>query len=177
MASTLRRSIDSVATLNKGVNVDERSILSSIYVFLEKLRQDKQFTEVEDKTMTMVAAAARQLEARIGGKPDVLIYLNTDPKTCLKRISKRYQPDDDSISLKELESLDVLHKKMMGQATLEGVTVIFVDDVQQFQRKKQMYELASYLESIASGEEDEGKPVYLTIRRPKVSCICLTHIV
>ena len=142
---------------------------TSIFVFLEKLKQDKQFTKLEEETMVMVAAAARQLEAKIGGKPDVVVYLSTDPKTCMKRISKRYQPDDDCISLKELESLDVLHKKMMQQATLEGVTVVFVDEVQQFQRKKQMNELASYLESIASGEEDEGKPTYLTIRKPKVS--------
>ena len=173
MASTLRRSIDSVATLNSGVNVDERSILSAVLVFMEKLKKDNQFTEVEEEIMAMVAAAAKQVEAKIGGKPDVIVYLCTHPKTCLRRISKRYQPDDASISLKELENLDELHREMMRQATQEGVTVVFVDEVQQFQRKKQMCELASYLESIASGEEDEGKPVYLTIRKPKVTEIII----
>ena len=169
MASTLRRSIDSVATLSNGANVDERSIFSAISVFMEKLKQDKQFTAVEEEVMTMVAAAAKQVEARIGGKPEVIVYLCTHPRTCLERIARRYQPDDDCITLKELESLDKLHREMMWQATQEGGTVVFVDEVQQFQRKKQMCELASYLESIASGEEDDGKPTYITIQRPKVT--------
>ena len=168
MASTLRRSIDGIPTQQRGINIDERSLFSAEKVFLRKLRMDGAFTQAEEASMDILLATAKEIEQKIGGRPDVVVWLNVHPNTCYQRIGTRDQPDDGAIQLAELRAIHVLHSKMISEIVNNGTTVVMLDEVQQHQRSRQMTELASYLESFAAWEEDEGKPVYLTIQKPKV---------
>ena len=149
--------------------MDERSLRSAIHVFIEKLKMDKCFDEREEAVMDMIVAAAKQIEEKIGGKPDVMVIINAGPELCYQRISGRDQPDDKSIQLGELRCIDLLHKRMAREAIEEGITVVYLDEVEQDQKVLQLRELSAYLESIAAGEEDVGKPVFITILKPKVN--------
>ena len=169
MSSTLKRSIDGIPTQQRGINIDERSLHSAEKVFLRKLRMDGAYTAAEEASMDMLVATAKEIEKKIGGRPEVVIWLNVHPNTCYRRIATRDQPDDGAIQLAELRANDLLHRKMIREIVEGGTTVVILDEVQQHQRSRQMDELASYLESVAAGEEDEGKPVYLTIQKPKVN--------
>ena len=168
MSSTLKRSVDGIPTQQRGFNIDERSLFSAEKVFLRKLRMDGAFTAAEEASMDILVATAKEIEKKIGGRPDVVVWLNVNPMTCYRRIGTRDQPDDGAIQLAELRAIDLLHRKMIREIVNGGTIVVTLEEVQQHLRSRQMDELTSYLESIATGEEDEGKPTYLTIQKPKV---------
>ena len=167
MASTLRRTIEGIATSRNGVNLDERSICSAVKVFTRKMMDEDILKPEEKEAMLYIAATAEAIEERMNEKPKIFIWIDTEPEECHRRLVNRDQPDDSSIRLTELKALDYYHIKMVEELRKEGATVIVLEKVPKSQRIKQVRELASYLEGVGTDMEGEGKPQLLKIFKPK----------
>lgn len=166
LSSTLRRAIEASPTLEQGISVEERSVQSAIEVFYEKMRQDGILTYLEEDAMQVVADCAIAVEAKLGGRPEVVIWVDIDPMDAYRRIGRRDQPDDSAIQLAELRAIDLLHRTMMKKLVQNGTTVVILDKVCQSQKTRQLMELASFLESRAQGMSGTGRPVFITVQEP-----------
>ena len=140
--------------------------MSAIEVFYEKMKQDKILTYQEEAAMQIIAECALAIEAKLGGKPEVVVWVDCDPVDCYKRIGRRDQPDDQCIQLSELRAIDLLHRKMMRKLVQSGTTVVTMDKVCMSQKTRQLRELTSYLESRANGIANAGRPVFISIQEP-----------
>ena len=166
LSSTLRRTLEGCPTAQQGISVEERSVRSAIEVFYEKMKQDGILTNREEEAMQIIADCALALEAKLGGKPEVVIWVDEDPNVCYARVGKRDQPDDESIQLSELRAIDLLHRSMIKGLQQAGTTVVTMDSVVQSQKTRQLAELTSFLESRANGIPSVGRPVFISIQEP-----------
>ena len=166
MASTLRRTIEGIATCRNGVNLDERSISSAVKVFTKKMIEDGILKPEEKETMMHVAATAEAIEKRLNERPSIYIWCDVEPEECRRRLLTRDQPDDANIKLAELRALDYYHIKMARELQQEGSTVVVLEKVSLAQRVKQIRELSSFIEGVVTGMGTSGKPQYLKIYRP-----------
>jgi deoxyadenosine/deoxycytidine kinase len=82
-------------------SICERSPYSCRYVFTQLQFEEKKMDMLEFNTFD-------EVYKQIGWKPDVLIYLKTDPKKCLERIKIRDRSSERNI---ELDYLQQLHDK------------------------------------------------------------------
>lgn len=88
--------------------VTERCAYSSRYVFGQTLFSEGSLSENE---WCVYKEYYDAFNARL--EPDVIIYLKTDPKTCLERIQKRGRSIEDGISLEYLQKLNFQYETMM----------------------------------------------------------------
>ena len=133
------------------------------------MRQDGILTYLEEDAMQVVADCAVAVEAKLGGKPEVVVWVDIDPMDAYRRIGKRDQPDDSAIQLAELRAIDLLHRTMMRKLVQSGTTVVHLHKVCQSQKTQQLLELTGYLESKARGNPGAKGPVFITVQEP-VSC-------
>ena len=155
--------------MKQGISVEERSVRSAIEVFYEKMRQDGILTYLEEEAMQVVADCAIAVEAKLGGKPEVVIFVDVDPVDCYKRIGRRDQPDDSAIQLAELRAIDMLHRAMMRGLVQSGTTVVTLDRVVLSQRTRQLMELTSFLEAKANGIPGAGRPAFISVQEPVIN--------
>ena len=146
--------------------MEERSVGSAIEVFYEKMRQDGILTYLEEEAMQVVADCAIAVETKLGGRPEVVVWLDIDPMDAYRRIGKRDQPDDSAIQLAELRAIDLLHRAMMRKLVKNGTTVVIMDKVCQSQKTRQLMELTSFLETRAQGIPSAGRPSFITVQEP-----------
>jgi deoxyadenosine/deoxycytidine kinase len=88
--------------------ITERCAYSSRYVFGQTLFSEGSLNENEWRVYKEYYDA---FDACL--EPDVIIYLKTDPKTCLERIQKRGRSMEDGISLEYLQKLNFQYETMM----------------------------------------------------------------
>jgi deoxyadenosine/deoxycytidine kinase len=89
--------------------ITERCAYSSRYVFGQTLFSEGSLSENEWRVYKEYYDA---FDARL--EPDVIIYLKTDPKTCLERIQKRARSMETSgITLEYLQKLNFQYETMM----------------------------------------------------------------
>ena len=130
---------------------------------------EKMLSPEEEEAMSCVAAAARALEERLGGRPQLYIFMESDPETCYSRLNRRSQPDDDKIRLSELRALELLHRKMMKAVVEEGATVAVVERVPTIERTEQMRELTNFMTSMAQGKKEHRYYNHITVIEPAES--------
>ena len=150
----------------RGMTINERSVFSAIYVFLKKLMMEKVLSPEEEEAMACVASAARALEERLGGKPQLYIFMESDPETCYSRLTRRSQPDDDRIRLSELRALELLHRQMMKAVVADGATAVVVERVPTIERTEQMQELVDFMKSMAQGKTGRADYNHITVMEP-----------
>lgn len=60
-------------------------------------------------------------------KPDIYIYLRSDPETCAERINKRARESEDSISIDYLKQLHTLHEATYIEALVDKKRINVID--------------------------------------------------
>ena len=95
--------------------LSERSILSSRMVFARMLRQDGFLDEIEDKVYQMLFNGN---EPRALINPAMMMYIDTDPTTCLDRIGMRNRKGENKITLDVLQKCESYHKAMFRQTDI-----------------------------------------------------------
>ena len=103
------------------IAIFERSFESSAEVFA---RANPLFSEVEK---TIAQNLSDFLIENTEVDSDVIIYLDTDPEQCLKRISKRDRPEERKVDLNYLENLHDHYKSFIARSKIP-VRIIKVDD-------------------------------------------------
>lgn len=103
---------------NKSHTITERSLLTDKDVFSQMLFDDGKINEIEYKIYKKISTRISPIEKFY---PDIIIYMDTDPEECLKRIKKRNRPGEKNISLEYLKSCDNYHQKMISK--FEGKTI------------------------------------------------------
>ena len=95
--------------------LSERSILSSRMVFARMLRQEGLLDDIEDKVYQMLFEGYGH-KALI--YPEMMMYIDTDPITCLSRIGLRDRRGENRITLEELQTCESYHKTMFRQTDI-----------------------------------------------------------
>jgi len=95
--------------------LSERSILSSRKVFAEMLHQQGFMDNIEEKVYQMLFNG---IEHRALINPVMMMYIDTDPTTCLHRIKLRNRRGENGITLDELQKCESYHKTMFRQTNV-----------------------------------------------------------
>lgn len=90
---------------NNKLIICERSIMTDIHIFVEALKELNNINEFEYKIINDLYSTLLKLS---NFKPDGIIYLQVDPDTCFKRITKRNRNGEETIDIKYL---NILHQK------------------------------------------------------------------
>lgn len=91
--------------------VSERSPFSARYVFVERLHDCKLITNEE-------YCLYLQVHEQLGWKPDIIIYIDTEPEICYQRILERNRKCETRITMDELYKLRGYHERMFRKASL-----------------------------------------------------------
>ena len=100
---------DTVSSMNE-VKIYERSPYSSFYVFIENnknLLSKVEYAALEEHFKLLTEKPG------IGFKPDLIIYLYTEPKTALKRLKQRGRLEEGNITLEFIEKIHRLHEEWL----------------------------------------------------------------
>tara|TARA_B110000977_G_C11087840_1_gene495468 strand:+ start:3823 stop:4413 length:591 start_codon:yes stop_codon:yes gene_type:complete len=81
----------------------ERSPIESKYIFAQALYDSGNLTKIEFQLY-------EELYDSLGWSPDFIIYIRTEPQTCLERIKQRSRDCECDISLEYIKQLDTLYE-------------------------------------------------------------------
>ncbi|KAG0725704.1 Thymidine kinase 2, mitochondrial [Chionoecetes opilio] len=95
------------------VKLMERSIHSARYVFLENQYRSGHLSHAE---YLVACEWYRQLASITDSQADLVVYLQTDPKTCHERVVGRGRPEEAGLPLRLLQDLHKRHEEWL----LEG---------------------------------------------------------
>jgi len=97
----------------------ERSILSSRMVFAKMLHHDGFMDDVEEEVYQMLLND----EMTTWLTPTMMLYLKTDPTTCLERVGNRRRRGENKITMDQLERCELYHKLMFRQIGIQVKTI------------------------------------------------------
>ena len=63
--------------------------------------------------LTIIQELLNLLLQKVVPRPDIIIYVKTDPKIAFQRVQKRDRPEEHSLTLTQLLEIDELHKKWL----------------------------------------------------------------
>jgi deoxyadenosine/deoxycytidine kinase len=95
----------------KSSDVWERSPESSKDVFWKMLRSEGIGTDDENIVYNF-------FYEQNAWKPDVHVYIQTDPDECFRRLSNRYQPGDSTISREYLQKVHTFYEDYINQSSV-----------------------------------------------------------
>jgi deoxyadenosine/deoxycytidine kinase len=104
----IKQIIDVHANNPDAIIICERSYLSDKYIFAQLLREMKLLTNDEHHVYLLW----HDMSTRISPKLDGVIYLNTDPSTCVSRIIQRQRKGEEKISFDYINNLHRLHEDL-----------------------------------------------------------------
>jgi deoxyadenosine/deoxycytidine kinase len=97
----------------------ERSPLSCIHIFGQKLKNDYKISDLDFNLMI-------DYNKTLGWLPKKLIFINTDPEICLQRIKQRDRAGE-LIPLEYLKGIDSLYKDLYLNKGIEGIEIFVID--------------------------------------------------
>ena len=110
------------------IKVMERSIYSARYCFVENLYQNHILQNVEYEILN------DWFQSRTSDDSchlDLIIYLRTNPETCLERIKSRNRSEEQSITLDYLKQLHELYEEWLSPQTHTVTTPVLIVDANQ----------------------------------------------
>jgi deoxyadenosine/deoxycytidine kinase len=108
--------------------VSERSLTSSFEVFGGGLRDDGCMDAVAFSVYESIYRAFQDmLEQRFSGYEVVVLYVKTDPETCLERIRRRGRQEERGLTLDYLRAVHARHEGMMEAFDSRGIVVRAID--------------------------------------------------
>ena len=91
--------------------LSERSIISSKRVFAKMLHHDGYMDDVEEEVYEMLFND----EMSTWLTPAMMLYLKTEPNTCLERVNYRNRKGENRITIDQLERCKLYHKMMFKE--------------------------------------------------------------
>jgi deoxyadenosine/deoxycytidine kinase len=85
--------------------IAERSIYSSQYVFVQQAKLEGTLTSRETRLLDKMFNVCTTGFFKDIVTPDLIIYLRTSPRTCLKRMQTRAREEEGGISLRDLQTI------------------------------------------------------------------------
>ena len=145
---------------DEGLQLIERSLLSSRWVFWEVLKKEGNVTPKEHATYD-------KMFEKHAWQPDLFIYLSKSPNKCYEHIQKRTQPGDRAITLKYLMDLDSQYKKLIKNIPCKVLVVNAERPVEEIHK-----EIYKYLEGneLLSTDSERVKVQTTSDRRRQVPC-------
>lgn len=111
----LRKILKILETSTDKLIICERSIYTDKYVFAQMLYEQQYINEIEWITYNYWFSTFEQ-QTRIHH----ILYIRTQPETCLQRIQKRAREGESVIPLSYLQHCDRLHREWLG-----GLDIVF----------------------------------------------------
>lgn len=111
--AAVRRAIDAAAATHDTVCVVcERSVFTDRHVFVEMLHAGGHLTDAEHQMYVTAFDFYSQFmyPGRIGG----VVYMDTAPDACLRRIRARGRPAEAGMTLEYLTALDAAHERALA---------------------------------------------------------------
>ena len=105
--------------LNKQPNITERSPLDSLNVFAKTMRNVNNISYMEYNLY-------KDYVDKIAWKPDIIIYIQTTPKECVRRIKTRLRECESSIDESYIENVHQAYETWM-ETEKKHKQVYFVD--------------------------------------------------
>ena len=131
--------------------LSERSTLSSRMVFARMLRHDGFLDDIEDKVYQMLLGGN---EHKALTYPEMMMYIDTDPITCLNRIGLRDRRGENKITLEELHRCESYHRAMFGY-TKTHVRSIDTDQEVNGQKVNWIDTIIGWCQQISLGKEPD----------------------
>ncbi|XP_044290007.1 thymidine kinase 2, mitochondrial isoform X2 [Varanus komodoensis] len=97
------------------IRMMERSIYSAKYIFVENLYQSGKMPEVDYVVLT---EWFEWILKNINVSVDLIVYLQTSPETCYKRLKRRCREEEKVIPLEYLEAIHQLYEDWLIKQTL-----------------------------------------------------------
>jgi deoxyadenosine/deoxycytidine kinase len=144
----------------EGVQLVERSLLSSRWVFWEVLKKEGKVTSKEHSTYD-------KMFEKHAWQPDLFIYLAKSPEKCYEHIQKRTQPGDRAITLKYLMDLNSEYLKLLRNIPCKVLVVNAERPAEEIH--KEIYKYLSGHELLSTNLERD-KVQKTGDRRRQVSC-------
>ncbi|XP_069509193.1 thymidine kinase 2, mitochondrial isoform X3 [Ambystoma mexicanum] len=92
------------------VRMMERSILSAKYIFVENLYRSGRMPEVDYVVLT---EWFNWIMKKMDVSVDLIVYLQSSPKTCYERLKKRCREEEKIIPMEYLEAIHNLHEEWL----------------------------------------------------------------
>ncbi|CAF0761264.1 unnamed protein product [Adineta steineri] len=128
------------------LKIMERSIYSARYCFVENLYRNQILHDVEYE---ILKDWFNMLTSNDSCHLDLIIYLRTQPETCLERIKTRNRPEEQSITLDYLNQLHERHEEWLSPQIRTVKTPVLIIDANQTQ--EHVYKDTNvYLENLVS---------------------------
>lgn len=100
----------------KDIRVSERSIMTDKNIFMKCLDEMGYMSTLERNSYF---TWYDWLQKKMSRRPDGIIYIRVDPKTCLERICQRSRTGEANISLEYLETIHNKHEEWLNGITSE----------------------------------------------------------
>jgi deoxyadenosine/deoxycytidine kinase len=100
--------------------VIERSLL-----FQEKVFVRNQVSSWSESQVQEIVNAYRKAQSE--WSPSMMVYLRTNPESCLWRAKRRAGPGDDVLTLEYLQRLHDLHEIAAVELQREGIPILIID--------------------------------------------------
>lgn len=112
----LKKILDAIELDNEKTIICERSIFTDKYIFAKMLYQQKYISEIEWKTYNYWFDTFKEKT-----KLDTIIYVKTEPETCLGRIKERNRDGETNISIEYLKHCHDLHQEWLENNSLNVI--------------------------------------------------------
>ena len=128
-------------------NVFNKLVITD-YMFIK----DRLFASLnlDEKEMSLYDSVAKILEKNII-QPDIVIYLQADTSTLIKRISKRGRHFENKISPDYIEALNEVYNEYFFRYQNSPLLIINTNDIDFVNNQKDLEELISYIRQPVSG--------------------------
>ncbi len=128
-------------------NVFNKLVITD-YMFIK----DRLFASLnlDEKEMSLYDSVAKILEKNII-QPDIVIYLQADTSTLIKRISKRGRDFENKISSDYIEALNEVYNEYFFRYQNSPLLIINTNDIDFVNNQKDLEELISYIRQPVSG--------------------------
>ena len=128
-------------------NVFNKLVITD-YMFIK----DRLFASLnlDEKEMSLYDSVAKILEKNII-QPDIVIYLQADTSTLIKRISKRGRYFENKISPDYIEALNEVYNEYFFRYQNSPLLIINTNDIDFVNNQKDLEELISYIRQPVSG--------------------------
>jgi len=125
----LRNLLETVKKNPNKIIITERTIYTDKYVFAQMLYESGKISDIEFKTYNYWFDTFKN-----DTKIDIILYVNTDPEECIKRIKRRSRSEESCV---ELDYLKACHDKHINWLTNEHDTkIIYINGHQNKENMK-----------------------------------------
>lgn len=114
----LRLIINAIKINKNKIIICERSIFTDKYVFAKMLFDQNKISDIEWKTYNYWFSTFEEI-TRLNG----IIYVDTNPETCFKRIKKRNRNGESNIPINYLKECDLKHHEWIDNTKVKKLII------------------------------------------------------